>query len=96
MKSVVDETQSAMSVMEAGGKKIPENVLEKLSKVVATVERNKDKNPVLKFMSDPQAVTDEELQQLVALRSSYPTEMQKKLEAESNRRYEEWQKAHPQ
>ena len=86
MRSVADETQSALSVMEAGGKKIPDDVLEKLSKFGVTVERNKDKNPVLNFMSDPQGVSDAELSQLIALRSSYPKEMYDKLRAEAARR----------
>jgi hypothetical protein len=94
MGELRDETQSYANTMEAGGKKIDADNLDRLAKMGVYPESDKEKNPLLKLAKDPPALSDDELGLLTRLGPSYPPDVQAKIRAERNRRAIEWDKLH--
>ena len=86
IKALMDESQSALSTMEAGGKKIPDDVMDKFAKLGITTKTNADKNPLTKISTAPASVTDEELKNMVRMIGGFPSDVQNKIEAEVRRR----------
>ena len=94
LRSILDESQSALSAMEAGGKKLPQDVLDKFAKLGVTIKSDADKNPIAKLNANPQTLTDEELKNLAGLRMAYPKDVQDKIIAEVKRRAADWERSH--
>lgn len=92
MKALLDETQTALSTMEAGGKRIPEDVMDKFAKYGITTKTDADKNPVAKLDKDPASLSTDELKNLAGFKSGYPKDVQDKITAEIKRRAIEWEK----
>ena len=92
IKSLIDESQTALSTMEAGGKRIPEDVMDKFSKLGITTKTDADKNPITKLSKDPTSLSDEELKNLAGFKTGYPQEIQDKIVSEIKRRAAEWEK----
>ena len=95
IRDLLDESQTSLSTMEASGKKIPEDVLDKFAKFGVTTKTNANKNPIEKLAKDPSSLTDEEMKNMVRLRAGLPKETQEKINAESRRRYDAWERANP-
>jgi hypothetical protein len=95
IKAVIDESQTALSTMEAGGKRIPDDVREKFEKLGITTKTNADKNPIAKLDKDPTSLTDDELKNLAGFKTGYPQGTQDKINNEIKRRAAEWEKNNP-
>ena len=86
IKALLDESQTALSTMEAGGKRIPQDVMDKFAKLGITTKTDADKNPIAKLNKDPASVSTEELKNMRRMISGFPQDVQDKIEAEVRKR----------
>jgi hypothetical protein len=81
-----DKAQSELDIIEASGKKVPPEVLDKFAAIGVYPASHADKDPLLVLREDPSKVPTAQLTAMSRYMAALPLDDQRRIVAEAKRR----------